>query len=540
MVKFDKDNLRGTVLKQEKTDSDEFYENRLDRFRFWLLLVLIAFTLFIFVSTGIHVYHEALEFSANVRLLNRYYIFMLIWLVLAASLAAISLKRRHKDLIHLEKLEETQGRLEYISEHDQLTGLLNRQTAMEYLRQNFGTDSVYSVLLADIVDFQEINETYGHDFGDKILASVAADLIARFNKEDMTIARYGSDEFMIIFAGRHLTASSDEISQIYQIGQHPVSIGSASVMTDTSIGIANSDGVSTPEQLVIGANIALHQARQDGRNTVKVFSPRMRSELSDNVHLKNQIHDALKVNGFYMVYQPKVLAEDGSLAGYEALVRMKNSNISPAVFIPIAAENGWLRQIGRLTTEMVIAQQAEWRDMGHEIHPVSINYSAVQLRDAGYLDYLLDTLNAYNLSPEMVQIEITEGVVLEHKDTVIRLLNRFRDAGIKLLLDDFGTGYSSLSYLTYIPVDAVKVDKSLVDTFMENKQRTSLMQDIIRFGHDMNEEVIIEGVETEEQFLKLREMGADAIQGFYFSKPLRSEEAILYGSKTKALSEPAE
>ena len=226
-----------------------------------------------------------------------------------------------------------------------------------------------------------------------------------------------------------------------------------------------------------------------------------------------------------MVYQPQVDVITKKVCGYEALVRMKEPGVYPGQFIPIAEKNGWIWRIGRITTSLVIRQLAAWRDAGKELHPVSINFSSNQLNDIHYLDYLENLLQEYAIPPELVEIEITEGIYLDRSAQADELFKRFKKLGIRLLMDDFGTGYSSLGYLTYIPVDVIKLDKSLVDNYLV-EGKDLFIKDIIRLIHDLDKEMIIEGVEEKWQYERLCEFEADVIQGYYFSKPLPANEAI--------------
>ncbi len=246
-----------------------------------------------------------------------------------------------------------------------------------------------------------------------------------------------------------------------------------------------------------------------------------------------KITETLENDGLFMLYQPKVNAQTRQLAGYEALIRMKAAGIGPGKFIPIAEKKGWIWKIGRMSTELVVRQLAEWRSMGYPLHPVSVNYSSNQLSDDGYVDFLENLLKEYEIDPQYIEIEITKGVFLEKTGQTNELFRRMKNLGIRLLMDDFGMGYSSLEYLTYIPVDVIKLDKSLVDNYLvEGKDR--FIHDVIRLVHDLNKEMTIEGVEEQWQYLRLKEFKADTIQGYYFSKPLPADDAIRFTPSVSA------
>ena len=204
----------------------------------------------------------------------------------------------------------------------------------------------------------------------------------------------------------------------------------------------------------------------------------------------------------------------------------------PGKFIPVAEKNGWIWKIGRITTELVVRQLAAWKEEGFKLYPVSVNFSSNQLSDLGYVDFLEEALKRYDVAPGLLEVEITEGIFLDKTALANSLFERFKNLGIRLLMDDFGTGYSSLGYLTYIPVDVIKLDKSLVDAYLVDG-KDSFIRDVIRLVHDLDKEMIIEGVEEGWQFKRLREFEADAIQGYYFSKPLPSGEAIGFKPELK-------
>ena len=226
-----------------------------------------------------------------------------------------------------------------------------------------------------------------------------------------------------------------------------------------------------------------------------------------------------------MEYQPKIDAKTRKLVGFEALVRLNGFDDSPAGFIPIIEKNGLIARLGRLTTRLVVEQLATWKKQGKELLPVSINYSSKQINDSSYTDYLQELLTKYEIDPGFVQLEITESFFMEKSHRTMRLFEKFNKMEIKLLLDDFGTGYSSLGYLTYVPIDEIKLDKSLVDAFLV-EGKDSLIRDVILLVHDLNKTIVIEGVEEKRQYERLLEFEADAIQGYYFSKPLPGDRAI--------------
>ena len=327
-----------------------------------------------------------------------------------------------------------------------------------------------------------------------------------------------------------LTADCETTKSIIDTIRSPIPLGYESISVTASIGISTSDGVTTPDQNVVNAEIAMYEAKNRGKNVAFLYGDEMKEKMTQESQVKSNLLEAFDNDGFYMLYQPKVDSKTKKVCGFEALVRMKTQGIYPGQFIPIAERNGWIWRIGRITTELVIQQIAKWREAGYDVKPVSVNYSSNQLNDRGYIDFVDSLLEKYNVPSNLLEIEITEGVFLEKSALADELFAHFKAKGIRLLMDDFGTGYSSLGYLTYIPVDVIKLDKSLVDTYLVDG-KDSFIRNIINLMHDLNKEMVIEGVEEEWQFKRLQEFGADTIQGYYFSKPISADEAITFSVK---------
>lgn len=447
---------------------------------------------------------------------------LFVLLIITTILEIYYVARLRKSLLASEEYYREEAK------RDDLTGLFNRRAASEYIR-SIPEGAEFTAIIMNVDKFKDINEIYGHDFGDHVLQVIARELLNYMKAYNGYVARFGSDEFLIIFRERRLSENSDEITHMRDIIHEPIKIGLANIIPTVCIGAAQSDGRSKPEQIVEHAEIAEHDSKQHGRKSFTMFSENLQDKIQKSMDVKVKIRDAIQNDGLYMVFQPKVDAQTRETVGYEALVRMRDHNISPAEFIPVAEENGWLREIGRITTQKTIEQIAAWRKQDPSYNlPVSINFSSVQIRDAGYFYFLLDMLTKYQVPSYLVEIEITERVMLEYTKETAALMNRFHAAGMRLAMDDFGTGYSSLSYLSQFPMDILKIDRSFVAANILDAKKRSLIRDMIRMGHDLNLQIVVEGVETKEQYTYIREMGADIIQGFYFSKPLPADEAIAF------------
>ncbi|MDD2969598.1 MAG: EAL domain-containing protein, partial [Lachnospiraceae bacterium] len=235
------------------------------------------------------------------------------------------------------------------------------------------------------------------------------------------------------------------------------------------------------------------------------------------------LRDAITQDGFMMLYQPMVDTRTGQIAAYEALLRLKDGQASPAEFIKIAEKNGMIIQIGRLVTQAVIKQMHLWKESGMDLKPVSINFSANQLQDIGYLDFLQEQLSLYQIAPQFLEIEITENILMENLQLTMQFLNKLREMGVAIAIDDFGTGFSSLNYLSFMPVNIVKLDRSLNLKFLEH-DKLQVMESLISLVHSLGLTVVAEGIEKEEHVELLRQFGCDLIQGYYFSRPVPAEQ----------------
>ncbi len=424
-------------------------------------------------------------------------------------------------------LEEEQ-KLKYQAEYDELMGIYNRRTISEKIKETLRQNETYSIVMVDINGFKSINETYGYAQTDKILTILSVKLKALAEKHNLLLGRYGGDEFLFFVPDEHLDERHSITREIIHLFAEPVPIGDGEKIRITvGMGISNSDGATSAEQHISNAETAMYCSKMHKKSSVFIYSEELKNQARQENLIRERLLEAFENDGFFMVYQPKVDVQTKKIIGYEALVRMKAPGLYPGQFIPVAEKNGWIWRIGRITTEQTIRQLAQWRDSGHELHPVSINFSSNQMSDTGYMDFLEQLLEKYQIPSKYVEIEITEGVFLGKSAQSEELFKRMKDMNIRLLMDDFGTGYSSLAYLTYIPVDVIKLDKSLVDAYLVDG-RDSFIKNIITLVHDLNKEMLIEGVEEKWQYERLREFNADTIQGYYFSKPLPADEAISF------------
>jgi diguanylate cyclase (GGDEF)-like protein len=423
-------------------------------------------------------------------------------------------------ILDITKLKEKEKCIEHLAYHDVLTNLPNRLKFMGKLNRQINESRPGAIMLLDIDNFKEINDILGHVYGDEVLKKVAKELI-KIQDEKLFISRFGGDEFLILIEGEDdVTEIENYAKEILDVLKKRIIIGENQIHISCSIGITlypfDSNDVN---QIIINADVAMYRVKNLGKSNYMFFNSEMANRVKEKIKIEQMLRKAIEEDGFKVLYQPQVCVLTGEIVGYEALLRMKEYTLSPAVFIPAAEETSMIMDIGRIVAEKVIKQIGVWKKKGLNIKPIAINFSAKQLNDLGYIDFLQDILEKAHVETKYIDIEITESVFLEKKDETIEFLNRLKALGIGISLDDFGTGYSSLSYLTFLPVDKIKLDKSLNDKFLELKN-ISVMDSIISLAHSLNLKVVAEGIEDMEQYKRLKVGKCDYIQGYVFSKPL--------------------
>lgn len=416
--------------------------------------------------------------------------------------------------------------IRYLIDNDALTSLPNRRFFHQKLEETLAAGGRGAVLLLDLDNFKGINDSRGHIFGDRVLQAIA-DSLKKFLSPDIFLSRFGGDEFLI------LCSCSDDcedrlpvlLEQINQEFSSPLILDGQPVLVRFSIGIARfpEDSIQM-EQLITYADLALYQVKRTSKNHHSFFQPEMAEELHHRIKIREQIERNLDSDGFQVHYQPQIGLITGEVEGYEALARLKDGSLSPCQFIPVAEESGLIQALGRQITRMVVEQLAEWKANDFPLLPISINFSSAQLQDEGYAAFLLDQLRLQQVPPSCIIMEITESIFLENRRQTLEFLEGLRKEGVRIAVDDFGTGYSSLSYLTFLPLDILKLDSALCQRFLE-MDSPEAMSSLIKLAQSLHLRVIAEGIEEGTQVQKLKAAGCDAIQGFYFAKPLPPAEA---------------
>jgi diguanylate cyclase (GGDEF)-like protein/PAS domain S-box-containing protein len=417
---------------------------------------------------------------------------------------------------------------------DSLTSLPNRFLALDRLSQMLmeaeRNNEQIAVLFLDIDDFKKINDSLGHEIGDKLLIKAANRLQQVLRKED-TVGRLGGDEFIILLKG--LTEHHNALSiteNLIKTFREPFKIDGRELILTMSIGVAiyPENGINS-SNLLRNADTAMYQAKALGRNTYSFFTNEMNIIMQRRFKIEEQMHGALERDEFEIYYQPQFDVKTQNIVGAEALLRWRNKtlgNVAPDEFIPIAEHSGLIVPIGKYVIKQALCFLNEWQNVQQHTFSISVNLSPRQFRDASLLDFIKNTLSDMNLRPEHLDLEITEGVLMSGQSYINEALTEINSLGIKLAMDDFGTGYSSLNYLRQYPFDVLKIDRSFIQGITLNKADCNLVKATIVMSHSLGLTVVAEGVETSEQLTLLAELECDVVQGYYLSKPMPAKQLL--------------
>jgi len=420
-----------------------------------------------------------------------------------------------------EKLQVQNRRLQYDAYHDSLTGMPNRLSFWQRLQEVVNQVRPYNgsavVMLFDLDNFKDVNDTQGHDAGDKLLQDLASRL-SFFRKTSETLYRLGGDEFALVshdlteeMALERAKVIREKISQPYQIYDSLIQIGAC-------IGIVISDGESRTDYLYKCADLALYEAKKEGSGNVQVFRPGLLQRQQENKSFEDDLMQALNKGEFRVYYQPIADTMNGEIYGYEALVRWFHplrGSVPPTEFIPVAEKIGLINQLGEWVLRTACEAAASWSSP----LKVSVNVSPVQLMNSSLTDTVVTILRTTGLDPYRLDLEITESDVFNENTRSLEILSQLRELGVQISIDDFGTGYSSLSRLSYFPFDKIKIDRSFVINIPDQKDDLDIVRLIISMGKSLHMRIVAEGVETEEQLQSLRKLGCDLVQGYLIGKP---------------------
>lgn len=425
----------------------------------------------------------------------------------------------------------SEDRIKFMAYYDSLTNLPNRTSFMNGLNQQLeltkSKNAKGAVFFIDLDNFKNINDTMGHEYGDKLLIYLAEQFESLMDEKD-SICRLGGDEFIMI----HPYVEESEVKlyakRVLALFNKDFKIDNKQMCITASIGVAlyPKDG-SDASTILKNADSAMYKAKELGKNRFALFDPEMYLKLERKTTIERILRCAIENNELIINYQPQYDAQKNEIFGFEALLRLNSKEIgfvSPAEFIPIAEECGYITQLGLWVLKESCIQSVKWFNAGYKFRSISINISSVDLQQPDFLDNIKNIINETSINPSVIELEITETVLMQSLDSSINILKKLMDMGIRIALDDFGTGYSSLNYLRMIPIHTLKIDKSFIDNITSSKKEESIIKNIIQMAHSMNLKVVAEGVETEDQLSILKERKCDYIQGYYFSRPLPANE----------------
>ena len=440
---------------------------------------------------------------------------------------------------YITEQRASEVKIEYMAHHDALTGLANRVLLNQRLEQALARahrKEMLAVHHLDLDQFKAVNDTFGHPVGDRLLNLVAERLRAVVRETD-TIARMGGDEFVIVQAQIAEAADATALAEriVHRVSQ-PYDIDGQQAVIGVSIGIAvgPGDGISA-DMLLRNADLALNRAKGEGRGTFRFFEPAMDMQMQARRTMEQDLRRALSGGEFELHYQPVVNLAQDEISGFEALIRWNHPTqgmVSPASFIPLAEEIGFIVPIGEWVIRQACATAARWPGN----LKVAVNISAVQFRNPGLSEVIVNALAASGLDPARLEIEITESVLLQNREATLAVLHQLRALGVRIALDDFGTGYSSLTYLQCFPFDKIKIDRSFVKDITENSGSLNIVRAVAALARGMGMAATAEGVETREQLDSITSEGCTEMQGFLFSRPLPAleiERLFLSGRATQ-------
>jgi diguanylate cyclase (GGDEF)-like protein/PAS domain S-box-containing protein len=428
----------------------------------------------------------------------------------------------------ISSFKEYEAKLEFIAHHDSLTGLPNRALFLERFRQALvrarRRNGALAVLFIDLDQFKTINDSLGHHAGDKLLQVVATRLQACVRESDV-VARLAGDEFTVMVDDLAKTEDAGKIAEkLLRALANPVEVAEHKLSVAASIGIScyPIDGEDS-DTLLKNADAAMYAAKESGRKTYQFFTPEMNERVMKRVQMETSMRRALERNEFVLHYQPKVELASGAIYGIEALLRWAHPErglVSPAEFIPVLEDTGLIVPVGEWVTREACRQIRAWQKSGLKVPPVAVNLSARQFQQKNLEGTVVEILKETGVTPELLQFEITESLLMNDPEGAERTLRALKAAGVRLSIDDFGTGYSSLAYLRRFPLDMLKIDRAFVKDMVDNPDDAAITLAVISLAHSLGLKVVAEGVETEAQVNLLALHSCDEMQGYYFSKPV--------------------
>ncbi|WP_294869969.1 EAL domain-containing protein [Sulfuricurvum sp. RIFCSPLOWO2_12_FULL_43_24] len=430
------------------------------------------------------------------------------------------------------KLREQKNALQYQATHDALTGLANRILFTERLEhlidKSKDNNTQMALLFVDLDHFKEINDSLGHEAGDKVLRIVTQRLNTTIHNKE-ALARFGGDEFTVIVEGKEQVEEAPLLAdKILKILSEPIIVEHHELYVGCSIGVSLfPDNGDTAQDLLKYADAAMYAAKNEGRNNIRYYSSEMTARALERVVMDTSLRTALKNEEFIVYYQPQINGKTNTLVGMEALVRWQSPSIglvSPAAFIPIAESTGLIVELDRFVMKSAMTQMAQWYKEGLNPGILAMNLTIKQLQQKDFIDYFKNLITETGCKVECLELEVTEDQIMTNPDEAIDILKQLSATGVKIAVDDFGTGYSSLSYLKKLPINKLKIDQSFISGLPNNEEDAAIAKAIVALAQSLNLEIIAEGVETLEQKEFLVQNGCENIQGYLYSKPIPADK----------------
>ncbi len=442
----------------------------------------------------------------------------------------------------LEVRLRIQKRLDYMAHHDALTTLPNRTVFLAHIGQACEraarNDRQVAILFWDLDNFKGINDSLGHPIGDLLLASCASAIKSEVRSSDL-VARLGGDEFGVVIEHRNIKRSAEVVAgKILALLRKPIQVSGKSIHVTASIGIAISptDGTDA-DTLVRNADAAMYAAKESGRNQLRIFTPELNTRAVEKLKIENSLREALSRNEFSLRFQPQMTTRTSKVVAAEALLRWNSRDLGmvmPDQFISIAEDAGLIREIGAWVIREACMQIRRWQDSGFVGIRVAVNISGKQVSDSNLPGIVADSVEAAGISPELLELEITETVLVAATEQNAAVISELHALGVRIAIDDFGIGYSSMSYLGRMPAQAIKIDRSFVASCLERKEDAAIISAIAALGRGLNLQVIAEGIESQAQLDMLNEVGCDLLQGYFIAPPLLPDEFTEFVQKQRA------
>ncbi|MCD8513539.1 MAG: EAL domain-containing protein, partial [Nitrincola sp.] len=446
------------------------------------------------------------------------------------SLLVLSMHDRERLLTNL--VQQQTHTLAHQARHDPLTGLPNRYMLVErvsdHIEKNYRQP--FSLLFIDLDRFKMVNDSLGHQVGDKLLQGMSLNLSRRM-VEGCELFRTGGDEFILMVQGK-VERGIAEADRFLNLCTIPLQVEGHKLQMTTSIGVSHyPDQAEDLDTLIKYADTAMYKAKAQGKNCYEVYSTELTEEAINSFHLEQDLRIAIHTGQLLLHFQPQFYLSNGELCGLEVLVRWQHPEkglMMPGKFIALAEETNLIVPLGWQVIEMACQQIVNWQEQGLMVPPVAINISPKQLLEADFIEHINLILDRYGIARSQIELEITEGLIMQDPDYVIQKLNQLREAGYRLAIDDFGTGYSSLNRLKQLPLDRLKIDYSFTRDIGMNPRDEAIIMTVIALGKSLNIEVLAEGVETEAQQRFLKSSGCDSVQGYLLGRPVPVNELSIF------------